>query len=740
MGKKSFKFDARTILTLGRDSIKDHTTAILELVKNSYDADARVVEVDLLVTSENDGFIRIADNGEGMSEEVVENNWLRVGYSGKRQTTTTGGFRRRKTGEKGIGRLSADRLGCMLELRTKADGKQAVGLEVDWRRFDSAGSDVSDIEFPPLEDITPKLPGRAKSGTELRISMLRQEWTRKDVEKLCLELSLLLPPYEDIVKAFEIRFRNDVVPELNGTITPPALSQGEIEFDGNLSKDGTLKYFLKYRDPNSKKRKKEPGTLKWEEMRPRKAERKRNAKSEAVEADDSKFQVGPARIRLSFFLRRADVLDGSGFSLSQLKAFLDQNSGIRIYRDNVRVKPYGEPDSPDGDWLGLSERKAKNPAGAARESFTIHSSQIVGGVFISRDGNPNLIDSSSREGLIEGDEFRQLCGIVMRCLMVIETRHHMSHIETAKNEPATNAAKAKAAVVNLRKELSTLKSELVGLQSSGAASGRGGVSAPIQQIEVVLERIAGAEKQIDEIASQNTVFRGLASVGIASAVFGHETEISTASAQSSLTLARLSLQAKKMDVPTALHEISQADEALDQIASWGRFALLRMKKDKRQRQKVSITKIVAGVLAELEKPMEMSSIKLTRDLADVSSRTFPMDVEAVVINFLTNAYHAVKAKRSNRSIQVHLADIRKDQRPGFQIVVSDSGHGIEKAHADMIWEPLFSTRVDEKGRATGTGLGLTIVKSAVEELGGAVEAIHQGRLGGAEFKAWFPHA
>jgi len=136
---KSFSIDARTVINLGRDSIKNPTTALLELVKNSYDADATLVEVEIDKDS-----IRVADNGVGMSERQLEQNWLRIGFSEKR-TKRLSGKSRRKTGEKGIGRLSTDRLGEKLSLFTKSKTTQSVRLDVDWEKFDVDGKDLSDI-------------------------------------------------------------------------------------------------------------------------------------------------------------------------------------------------------------------------------------------------------------------------------------------------------------------------------------------------------------------------------------------------------------------------------------------------------------------------------------------------------------------------------------------------------------------------------------------------------------------
>ena len=112
--EKRFSIDARTIITLGRDSIKDHTTALIELVKNSYDADARKVEIEIFSNSPSE-YIRVADNGSGMTEKEVDKYWLRIGYSEKRKNRVSK-LNRRKTGEKGIGRISSDRLGATLEL------------------------------------------------------------------------------------------------------------------------------------------------------------------------------------------------------------------------------------------------------------------------------------------------------------------------------------------------------------------------------------------------------------------------------------------------------------------------------------------------------------------------------------------------------------------------------------------------------------------------------------------------
>ncbi|HWY10592.1 MAG TPA: ATP-binding protein, partial [Bacteroidia bacterium] len=192
-----FAIDAKTLIHLGRDSIKDHTTALIELVKNSYDADAHVVDVDIF-SNEGSGMIRIADNGFGMKRSELINNWLRIGFSSKRASKLSS-LGRRKTGEKGIGRISTDRLGGQLELITKTESDGIVGLKLNWDEFDVEGKDVFDIDIEltsPSKITIPKKDGKdSSSGTEIIIKNIRQPWSSKNIENLYYELAALTSPF-----------------------------------------------------------------------------------------------------------------------------------------------------------------------------------------------------------------------------------------------------------------------------------------------------------------------------------------------------------------------------------------------------------------------------------------------------------------------------------------------------------------------------------------------------------------
>lgn len=729
---RKFKVDAKAVLTLGRNSIKDATTAVVELVKNSYDADASVVDLVINETHPEKGLIRISDNGHGMSEGDVESSWLRVGFSEKVSRTISQKFKRRKTGEKGIGRLSADRLGEILYLRTKRTSADPIGLKVDWREFEVPGREIGEITFQQLADANPGIPKRAgerhsSSGTELTITRLRQQWTPDDIDRLHTELSLLLPPYPEIAKTFQIRFRSDVSPMHNGVILYRKKAKGEIELEAKLSVDGKLKYKLSYPDPrNRKKRLQSRGTVDWSGVAP-------NTKRRGV---SSPYRLGKISIRLSFFVRRSDLLEGSGLDLGQLRKYLEKNVGVRIYRDLVRVKPYGDPDSKESDWLGLGHRKTSDPAGARRRSFKIAPNQLVGAVFAGRDLSPELVDSSSREGLIENDAFKQLRTVVMRCVNLIEAKYH----ELSSERPVTGskAGRARATVRELAGNLSSLTTELSDLKSRVSGDLEHDIASVAEQIGLVIEQAAAARKEIDDLADQNTVFRGLATVGIASAIFGHETATAVVQVDGKIRNAERYLLQVPPNVSRATIKLSEAVGHLEKIESWGKFALLRVHRDKRRRTKSSITTLVNKLVKELKGPMAASDVDLdVANSVEVEVKTFPMDVEAILINLVTNAYQEVKRYSGERVVRVSVGKRRRAGNDGFELAVWDNGRGIPDEHAAIIWEPLFSTRTDDRGKPNGTGLGLAIVKASVEELDGVI-SVEKGPLGGAKFVAWFP--
>jgi len=723
--KRLFTVDARILLSLGRESIKDQTTAVVELVKNAYDADAENVEVELSTSGEQvEHFLRIADDGDGMSTSDIDNKWLRIGFSEKRKKKISAKGRR-ETGEKGVGRLSADRLGTHLELRSKQSSGSPVGISVNWDAFDVDGLELSGVPVNELPDGAPTVSKRdaavdATGGTEIIIRGLRQEWGQLDISSLEDELSTLVA--SQVAKSdFVIWLKTPGANEFT-KVASAFESAAELEFLGKFDKSGRLTYEvtgkpIKY---GQKRRSIRTGKVPWEQL--------------ADSKDSLAYEIGPVNVRLAFYLRTKVDL-ASGLSIKQLRDYLDTQGGIRVYRDDIRVKPYGDPRHPEGDWLGLSERKVQNPAGAARKDFRFASNQLVGSVEIGRDSNPSLSDSASREGLIHGDSFSSLKNAVYACIGILEGIYHTQFVENLAR-PAS-AVQTVPAVAQLKTDIASIQRTLVSAERSvGLEQSAKLIKDSMVRLTEVGNKVAVAEREYEELATQSTVYRGLATVGIASAVFGHETETALAQAKLSTNVTARSLRGKVPDLELALEELGNVRDAVERIQVWGQFALTRVKKEKRRKTKVDLSRTVSSIVEEMLPLFEASTISLERELAsDVSTVAFAMDVEAMVVNLLTNAYHHAAKSRRNRRVLIEL--IKASKGAPAKLIISDSGPGIAAEHMNLIWTPLFSTRMDQRGRPTGTGLGLTIVQSVAQEIGATVVAKAKGRLGGAEFSVAF---
>lgn len=732
---QSFEIDAKTLIHLGRDSIKDHTTALLELVKNSYDADALNVDVEILCSGKND-LIRVADNGFGMTKEELINFWLRIGFSNKRKSKISE-LGRRKTGEKGIGRISTDRLGANLELITKTELDGIVGLRINWNDFDTEGKDVSDIEVelfkPSLINIPQKKGEASIAGTEIRISKLRQPWYKTNIENLYYELSALTPPFKQ-VNDFSVTLINDVAPEFSKKVNSEFLKAAEIEVTTIF--DGTDEVYYTIKDKYSKKDKVD--TITRQQFFSK-------IYSGATVAPELK--CGPIEVRLLFFLREGSSVLNTDFKLSDLKEFLDNNNGVKIYRDNIAVKPYGFPKAQLGyDWLGLGDRKAKNPAGVGRTAdYTVSPYQLVGAVFIERDSNLELADSAAREGLVESEAFFDMKDFVMASLRLLET--HRSEIypdieRKKKEKPVTSThddvEKIKNQLTSVKDDLSLLKSEIENHGDSvKPLSFLKPIAKSITQVDTIYEEV---DITISDLISWQRVLSGLATMGISSAVFGHEIEGSITQFQGSTNTALKLLNLSRPNIEKALGELDKAIKHSKRVAAWGAYALTRVQREKRSKRLVQIYKTIDSVIKELKPAFDASNIEIKLKGENLYGKTYQMDVESILINLLTNAYTASILSKGPRKVHVNVNLEDKNGVKGYFFTVSDSGPGVAKEFKKRIFEPLFSTKKigTNESKSIGTGLGLTIVKSIVDELLGEVTLDSDPQLKGAIFKIWLP--
>ena len=200
-----FRVSAELKNILGRDLITSPDIAILELVKNSYDAHASKVEITF-----DDDYLSIADNGKGMSKQDLIDKWLFVAYSAKSDGTEDQSYRdkfkRHYAGAKGIGRISCDRLARNLLLKTRSAENKTEILDVDWHTFEinkKVEFDTIDIPHETIDDI-PEFPNASSTGTVLQFRRLHDNWLREDIKRLKKSLEKMINPFSGTDDDFQI--------------------------------------------------------------------------------------------------------------------------------------------------------------------------------------------------------------------------------------------------------------------------------------------------------------------------------------------------------------------------------------------------------------------------------------------------------------------------------------------------------------------------------------------------------
>lgn len=356
-----FEASAYLQTLLGRELFRSDEFAIVELVKNAYDSGATVVRIVVRPeTLKNPAEITVTDNGSGMSLEDFQRLFMVAGYSERVVQRNT---KRVPTGEKGVGRFAADRLGSRLEVITRVKGEDdALQVSIDWTAFSDRRKRFGDVTANAKR--THAVPqGIGVSGTSLRISGVRGPWQRTQLLAVRHALEELLDPFHP-PKHFSLDFVVMGSPALSAEIRPPAVESADLELRFTIQKDGSIR-------------------RKWTGQAMERDE-------ERDETPNTEFaQLAGLAGRLLYFLKRP-----------RKSAVSNLSAGVRLYRDGFRLEPFGHRKA---DWLGIEEKRAKR-AGHAH----IVPTRLFGFVSIERHAHTDLRDTTSREALIDTPASRAL--------------------------------------------------------------------------------------------------------------------------------------------------------------------------------------------------------------------------------------------------------------------------------------------------------------------------------------------
>ncbi len=438
MSEFRFKTTARMMSQLGDQLIKNERIALLELVKNSYDADADTVSVALEGEGSSIDRIVIEDDGDGMSKEIVENAWLKIGTDYKRkkfdkyiETKTRSRKGRLPIGEKGIGRFGVHKLGTKIEMISKMDNHEEVVVKIDWTTFD-------DYEY--LDDVPIDVSIRESeefcgenTGTKIIIEGLKSKWSRGMVREAYRSLNALSSPFNSD-NSFRVDFK---VPGKNWTdnlfsiddVRKSALYFGKVKINGS-----EMQYKYEFR-PWSILGKVDKRASKSPIMPITKVIGKGKNKK-AVNIDLHEHNIGPVYIELMIFNLDSKIMTLGIDDKKGLKDYLKNNGGIKVYRDNLMVYEYGESGN---DWLNMDADRINNP------SKTLSSRIVVGAVHINRDYSEGLIEKTNREGFIENSAYDAFRFAVRTAVDKIERERRIDQEQlrkyyspTSKSEPVVS--------------------------------------------------------------------------------------------------------------------------------------------------------------------------------------------------------------------------------------------------------------------------------------------------------------
>ena len=624
------KFHPRAFSAFGADLVTNDCVAIAELVKNCYDAFANNVDVTI-----STDYLEIKDDGSGMTVDIIRDAWAVIAtpYKERKPIVQKNGKIRHVSGNKGLGRFSAARLGRLLKITTKGEGGNLITAEIDWESFINSSS-MSDCVIK-LDISDGKSPfEHSDSGTIIRITELYEEWNDAKVKDLENSLSRLLSPFQNtddfnIVLHYE-SYASPVYIMPQSFIQHPTYS-----IAGTVNESGVIHWDYKY-SPKKRLLTEKSGDIKWEYVC--------NGFDSPHVLDNDTIDPYTAG-KFTFEIRAwdldtdsvADVSDAFNIGKREIRSCIAQYKGLSVYRDNVLVLPKSDAAK---DWLGMDVRRISSIG------KRLSTSQIIGMINISGIDNPNIKDTTDREKLVDTQEYKQFCRAVETVISTLEDLRYNDKKPPEKTPKGLNDLISPLSAYPL---VSKLEDEI----SKGNNSK--------QLIETVRDYAAENEKTLCELSERLTYYAQTASLGSVAVVILHE--ILTGMTVIKRFLRRIRNVFKEADNKTMeyLEDSETWHSRLVDVAN--SFAPLYRRSLKKEHNNCSISE-------EIEKSIRLISSK--KDAAGIAfdvttdesliAGVFSGELQTILVNLFDNAIFWINySKKEDKRIivKVHKSSYNK---------------------------------------------------------------------------------
>ena len=713
MSKIHFQIEGKLAQLLGRQSMLNEAMPVFELAKNGYDADASKADIHFENLLSGSQRIRIIDNGHGMTKEDIENKFMMVATSSRnRKTTSPKG--RVVAGEKGIGRFAMDRLSHKTTILSFPENENhGYKIIIDWDRYDEPGISFTEIgnEYEVIENQDLK-----RQGVEIIAERLRDEWDRNKIKKLERQLNKIVTPEGFKGKnSFSIKLHASELGIEGQNIESGYLKKAPYRLIGTLHQDGRTSLVIYF------KGKKMVGF----------GIPNKFCKDGIV--GDSEARCGPLQYKMWGY-----PFDTPGEELwrkyygnrfePNIKEWIEEAQGVKIYRDGFRVMPYGEPDN---DWTDRAS-KQRSLSGA------LPKKHMIGHISISQKKNRRLIPSSTRFHMLEDEAFDDLKKFVAECDRILDKIMHDERVkvrEKAKRD-IPKLLEKKAKEIRKIKELPThIKTALARDLNDYATH--------------LIEEEETSRKEEERLLTKLEAYRDLASLGITTGMVSHEINRDIGNLVSLSESLRQIIKSEKIDrkelVGLQINLSSSTRFIRDYISLVRNFtvALKGDQKEFRKKIKFNIKSEIEFYKTQMDTLFQRNNIELLNLVPDdLEVFMYKADFQSIIFNLISNSFKSIIRHRTGMN-QLEREIVKKKIKITIDPTVtanylginfSDDGTGIRESIRDRVFDLFFSDYQKEDEEMKGSGLGLTLVKEITEGYGGNVELLPESEFSsGASF-------
>ncbi|MFA5297155.1 MAG: ATP-binding protein [Lutibacter sp.] len=703
-----FSVDAGVIDRLGTELVARQETAVSELVKNSYDADAIKVVLKFEDSDSIGGTLFIDDDGLGMTKEQIVNGFMRISSTDKLRNPLSERYNRKRAGQKGIGRFAVQRLGEKLTITTQTLADDfALVLTIDWSKY------LGDIDLFNITNKIITVPKRKEEGTTLKIEGLKDRWSQAAIKRIYRYVTAIIQPFplseneEIITESEEIidpgfktvfkKLDNDksiIIADESLMIYNNALAEIEGWIDDNgLGIYSVISKQLKIEEYGEIGSDPDDMTIPFSELR-------------------------KVRFKAYYYVYNADLIPK--MHETSIKKLARTSGGIRLYRNGFRVLPYGEPGN---DWLKLDQSVTR------RSILPVHGNANFFG-FVELTDNQRLFnETSSREGLMETEALIQLQNFIYRTLIqgvvkIAEVRN--IKIVSGQKKEGKLYEKIEVRIKDIAHTLESLDLELE--KEEGNVQVKRKRRKKIQKLKKDLEEVAKLQKEeTSKMLEEKSMLRVLSSVGITIGQFIHEVRDYLINMESDVNF----LLEKLSSDTVLLERVLILEKNITTFQSYtSYFDNVISQNVIRELKPIEIQNTSEKFWTSIHNDSKKSDIKFNLPVRnEFYLYTLPMhpsEWSSILFNFYTNAKKAIKRTKKTGEIKIECGSNEKFVYLEF----SDTGDGISEENEERIFDEFFTTtspntleEINASNEITGTGLGLKIVKDIVSSYRGNIQVV-----------------